>query len=212
MTWDDFETSEDIDRGGEFLDQEGTYHFAIVSAERDPSFGGKMTEGIKLGVVALEGTPRTPGGAFSEKDKTTNLMFFAPKLTQANQGEFNRKRITRLLVATNQIDRPGQKAKIDPQRMIGQQVIARLRKDDAGKYLELSFLDIWHVDDPEASKFPRSKDALAMLRPDQRRSPESFAGGEPKTKSSVGQEDQAAPAQTVPASAVAVSRSELDEL
>ena len=165
--------------GGNFLRIPGTYHLVVLDVDEQPTKrGGELIDGFRVKCDVLDGTVQVDG-ACTEIGKSVDIMFFAPKLTQPNDGEFNRKRISRFLMATNLLppDALGKKAEAELQDAVGKQFVATLELTKDGKFLELSFLDLWHVDDPAAKGFPKSAQGLSMLPADER-----WVDGKPGTK------------------------------
>lgn len=156
----EFDTSEDISDA--FLKEPGTYHLVCYdSQEAATDKEGKPLDAFRISASVAAGT--VPG----QVNKTVDLLFFHPKPTDKNGGEFALKRRTRALIALSKV-RPaeiGKRVSIDltPETTIGRQFIATLEKAKDKDYLQLHFADIFHVDDPEAAAFPKAAKLLAML-------------------------------------------------
>lgn len=168
----EFDTSEDIS-GGAFLKEPGTYHLVCYdSQEAATDREGKPLDAFRISASVAAGT--VPGQA----NKTVDLLFFHPKPTDKNGGEFALKRRTRALIALSKV-RPseiGKRVSIDltPETTVGRQFVATLEKVKDKDYLQLHFADIYHIDDPEAAAFPKAANIVAMLPADQRLTAKDF--------------------------------------
>lgn len=170
-----------FDTGGAFLSEPGTYHLAVMDVNEQPtSRDGKLLDGFRVEAEVLGGP---------QAKKQVELMFFNPKLTDKNNGEMAKKKQGRFVLATGVIQaaKPGEKVTVDLQLAKGRQFIATLALDDRGddnakKFLQLHFADIWHVDDPTAAKCEFNQAAIKLIPANLRRSPESFAKPDAKSK------------------------------
>jgi len=175
-----FRTSESADTGGgNWLDKPGTYHLVVTSVDEEPkSKKGEMLDAFRVTMQALEGTVRDKDG-FTERGKTVDIMFWSPKLTDKNEGEFSRKKQTRYLLSTGLITESqlGSDVEIDLEQSRGRHVIATLEERDGDgdkKFIDLHFADIFHIDDPAVAKFPKCQRSLGMIPKAHRRAPNSF--------------------------------------
>lgn len=169
----EMEMPDSFDTGGTFLAEPGTYHFAVMEVNEQPTAkNGTLLDGFRVDAEVLAGP---------QAKKQVELMFFAPKLTDKNNGEMAKKKQGRFVLATGILAdaKPGEKVVVDLQKAKSRQFIATMAKgtDAQGnekKFLELHFADIWHVDDPSATKCELNQAALSLLPKSLRRSPESF--------------------------------------
>ncbi len=155
-----FDAPETTDTGGgNFLRDPGTYHLICTSVE-DPATNkdGGVLGGFRANFQVLAGS--TPG----QRDKTCDVIFWDPKLTDKNEGLFARQRQAAFYIATG-IIKPQDLGKsgltIDPEKAKGRQCVATFEIED--KFIRLHFCDLWHVDDPAAAKFPKDEKSLAMI-------------------------------------------------
>lgn len=176
-----YRAPETIDTGGgNWLDKPGTYHLIITAATESPlKKNGEMLDGFRITCQAIDGTVRDSAG-FTEKDKTVELMFWHPKLTDKNEGMFSRQKQAKLFIATGLLteEQLGQEVDLDLEDVVGKQIIATLEANegDTGRtFLDLHFSDLWHVDDPAAAKCPKNQKAIELMPPSHRRKAESFA-------------------------------------
>lgn len=174
-----YRAPETLDSGGNWIDKPGTYHLVITGADEHPTkANGEMLDAFRIACLALEGTVRE-GGEFTERDKTVNLMFFNPKLTDKNEGAFARQKQGKFFLAAGLLteDQLGQEVELDLADCVGRQIIATLeeRDGDAGRtFIDLHFSDVWHIDDPAASKFPKCEKSIKLAPPPHRRDPKTF--------------------------------------
>lgn len=169
----EFETSEGTATGS-FLREPGTYHLIVVDSEETATDReGKPLDAFRIS--AAVGTGTVPG----QENKTVDLLFFHPKPTDKNNGEFARTRRTRAMIALSKIkpaEADGRKVSIDlrPEATIGRQFVATLEKVKDKDFLQLHFSDIYHVDDPAAAAFPKSAKLIEMIPADQRLTAKDF--------------------------------------
>jgi len=168
--------------GGNWLSEPGTYHLIVTGVDEEATTkDGKVLDAFRVSFEALEGTTKDKHGDFTGRKKTCDLLFWNPKLTDKNEGEFARKKQGRFMLATGLLDEgsAGKEVEINLESAIGRQVIATLEqkegKDDR-KFLDLHFADIFHIDDPAGSKFPMCKRSLGLIPKSHHRDPKSFGG------------------------------------
>lgn len=168
------DTTEDV--GGsasdQYLNEAGTYHCVITSVAENEGPKGNPIDGFTIGLAVLEGTAK------GQKDKSTNLCLFSPDQSKSDKSqEWSRKKQTAFAIAAGLIDlkKLGGKVQIDLQDAVGRQVVVTFDHDDSGKYLQLSYANIYHVDDPRAANFPKDKEALAIIPKEQRKESMYFA-------------------------------------
>ena len=176
--------------GGNWLQQPGTYHIVITGADENPTnAAGGPIDGFRITGQALEGTAKDEDGKFTEKDKTVDLIFWNPKLTDKNEGLFARQKQGKFFLATGLMteDQLGSDVDIDLEDSIGRHVIVTLEETEGTgdrKFLQLHFSSIWHIDDPAVAKFPQCAKSKGLIPKAHRRDPKSFGASKaPATKS-----------------------------
>lgn len=171
--------------GGNWLDKPGTYHLVVTAVDEEPiSRKKELISGFKVDFQALEGTVRDADGKFTEEDKTTDIVFFNPKITDKNEGLFARQKQAAFFVATglmteDQLGKSG--IKIDLKQAVGRHVIATMEEETSGqgkKFIRLAYADIFHIDDPRAANFPKNEKAMSLIPSAHRRDPKSFTIGD----------------------------------
>lgn len=178
-------TTDDLSGGGagNFLDKPGIYHFLVTEAYEGTNQKGEMYDGVVLTCSALDGNVRDAKNAFSERDKTVNVRFRAPGMSDKDGGDFARKVLSALALACDLV-KPQELNKeldIDFTKCRGKQVVMKIRQSDPNpttgrQYLELSFSDVWHVDDPRTAGIPKSADHLGVIAKENRHAdPAHFA-------------------------------------
>lgn len=166
MTDDVYESEmpDDTEPGGNFLSAEGSYHLVVMEADPRPlNKKNELIQGFKIKFCVLAGTVE------GQKGKEIDLIFFNPRLDQKNQGEFSRKRQARFWLATGLVNKNDDKIRVSFDAARGRHVVARLEKDDDGKYLVLAYQDIFHVDDQEAACVPMDTKAIDAIPKEWRR-------------------------------------------
>ncbi len=177
--------------GSAFAKEPGTYHMIIQGVDDLPTKkdGTPIDNAdFRVNFAILAGT------VDGQQDKTGELTFFHPKATEKNGGAFTIKKADRMLLAVCMIsdEDKGAEVDIDYQDMVGRQFIAKLELSQDEKYLQLSYADVYHVDDPAVAAIPKNQEALKLIEPQFRR-----IGNRPKTtnvRRTVQQETATAPA------------------
>jgi hypothetical protein len=158
-----WQTGDDVNTGGKFLSEPGTYHLAVTAVDENvTNKDGQLIDNaaFRIHVEVLDGT------VAGQKEKTKDIIFFHPKPSQANGGAFARKRIDRLFLAANLMGMDavgGKEVVFDLSKMVGQQIVAKFQMDDDNKYVELAFADIFHVDDLAVKDIPKDKAMMALI-------------------------------------------------
>lgn len=178
MSGFELECPEDIDGQSNFLTEPGTYHAVVIAVDEAPtSKAGVLLEGFRVEFAVLDGT------VAGQKDKQFDIMFFKPKLTDKNGGEFAKRKQARFAIATGILPRaePGKRVTVDLQQANGRQLVVELehQKDmttgEPTKFLQLTWANIYHVDDPAVAKVPKDATALSLLPDELRKKPADFA-------------------------------------
>ncbi len=168
----EFETSESMESGA-FLKLAGTYQlFVVDSEEQATDKDGRPCEASTVTCEAVAGT------ATGFEKKQIKLWINWPSANHKDGGAFARRVQTRWLVALGKLSPKsiGGRVSVDLTRetTMGCQFFATLKKKDNTEKLEVDGANVYHVDDPEASAFPRNEKMLAYLRPDQRLTAKDF--------------------------------------
>ncbi len=178
MSGFELECPEDIDGQSNFLTEPGTYHAVVIAVDEAPtSKAGVLLEGFRVEFAVLDGT------VAGQKGKQFDIMFFKPKLTDKNGGEFAKRKQARFAIATGILPRaePGKRVTVDLQQANGLQLVVELehQKDmttgEPTKFLQLAWANIYHVDDPAVAKVPKDATALSLLPDKLRKKPADFA-------------------------------------
>jgi len=148
-----------------FLKEPGTYHCAVTQVLEGTGPKGGIIDGFTVGLDVLAGTTN------GQEGKVINVTLFNPRLDQSENGKaMARRKQGAFLIASNVVNpaSSGQRVTVDLQKAVGQQIVAKFAKDEregGGDYLQLSYADIWHVDDPHCANVPKRDDAIAMIPP-----------------------------------------------
>lgn len=172
---------------GGFLNEPGTYHVVVTEVREGETHKGTPIDGITITMEVLAGTIESQAG------KTKNESLFLPsqkdlaKEEQTGTPAMSKKKIAALYIATNQMQPSdlGKSIEVDDQLMIGQQFVVEFDEqkemDGEGKYtvstgnIQISYSDIFHVDDPSVKAVPKNADALGMIPVEQRHDEAWFA-------------------------------------
>lgn len=173
---------ENFDSESNFLSEPGTYHVVVLHVDEQPvGKNQQLLDGFRVDFAVLDGT--TPG----QRDKQVELMFFRPKMTDKNNGEFAKRKQGRFALATGIIPRaePGQRVTVDLQQAAGRQLVIEVERQtdqqtgQPTKFLQLAWANIWHVDDPAVAKIPKDATALSLLPASLRKKPSDFEKPKP---------------------------------
>lgn len=157
--------------GGQWCKKPGTYHVIVNELDENAATkDGRPIDGLKMSAEILDGTEKDQIG------KTIEETFYRPDPGSNDKGEFAKLKLTKLFLALGLIKehQPGKRVAIDPQDGIGRQIVLRVdnrkNKNTDKIYLSLDGASVFHVDDLEVKDIPKSKDALALIPPEQRKS------------------------------------------
>ncbi len=161
----------EFQKGAAWLSTPGTYHFSIVHVD-DPALdkNDAALDGVRIQLSVLnEG---------DEQGKMFDEILWTPAETDDENSWAQRKQGA-FLVAAGLVNenQAGQEIEIDATNAINRQVIVTVAKDTRegrdGR-LQMSYANIFHIDDPRVAKTPKSAAAIKLIPADQRRKPESF--------------------------------------
>jgi len=177
---------------GNYLNEAGTFHCVVNRVLDGVDQKGNPLSGFNVQFTVLAGTVE---GAAS---KEFNLTFFDPDMSRSEGSQrWATKKQTAFFVATNlmNLQAMGEEVEIDVAFSEGSQVVIQVEKDDDGKYLQLCWANIYHVDDPRAKEFPKDQQSLSILDAGNRKKPEYFESltskktGQPQSTPRVSAED-----------------------
>jgi hypothetical protein len=189
-----------------FLSNPGTYHFAVMSADENPTYRGGDKKGQMMDGFEIEAAVQ----AGPEKGKSHRFFVRNPNLSHKDQGVFCKALRGKWLEAIAVVD-PSQRGKTVTIELVngngqvlvmGRQFIATMEANKGQNdksYLDLAGAKVWHVDDPNADKCERNQAALSpnIYPPKFRRDPSSFkqnGNGNGTANKAPAQQQQTAPA------------------
>lgn len=159
--------------GGKYVSKPGVFHAAIVGVDENPaSRKGEALDGVQFTASILAGTDP------SQKDKTIDIIMWNPQAEDDEKKQQQAKKVqTAFCIATCLIGhfQAGVKVTVEPTDAIGRQVVLKLRykqKFDvpSGQWVdtdrvELSFSDIYHVDDAWVTNnsVPLESEAIKLI-------------------------------------------------
>ena len=158
---DNFEVTDDFGGVSSRLTAPGTYHVQVTDVHVGKKVNHTTGDGFTIACEVLDGTDET------QRNATFSLWFPYPNATQKDNGAFCRRKISRLLVATNQVDpnRKGQAVQVDFEAIAGHQIVVKMTIPDGREYVELAYDEIFHVDDPRVAKIRKHAESLAVVPP-----------------------------------------------
>jgi len=173
-------SSQDIGGEGKAVSEGGTFHCSVVRSADGASTKGNSMNGISALLTVLAGT--VP----SQVEKEFHLHLYDPDLSKSEASqEWSTKKQTAYAIAINQMEpsKLGESVEVEFGEADGQQIIITLEESEyeGKKSIDLAYASIFHVDDPRAANFPKSKEGLSILPAELRRKPEYFAALVKKT-------------------------------
>ena len=181
-----FDAPETVSGGGGFLNEPGTFHMVINNLVEGEGPKGTPIDGITVTFEVLAGT------AQGQENKIKQDSLFKPSLQDLAREEKDgtacmaRKKLAAFFIATNLLDPAnlGKPVEINTSEAIARQLIVKygwkMEKDGNDKYtvqtdkLEISYSDIFHVDDPQVKDIPKNAEALALIPKEHRHSADWF--------------------------------------
>jgi hypothetical protein len=186
-------TADDLADSGR-LDVPGVYHVLVKSVKDMEMSNGDAGEGFTVEFQILAGP---------QQDRTTKQYLADGQPSHKDGGEFARKRQTVFLIAANvltPVQLNGEAVEFDPEEAAGSQLVVKFRqgeytnkKNEKAHSIELSSLDMYHVDDPRKPACDINAGALNLIDKKLRRDATFFA---PLASSSSRSSKPAPPAQT----------------
>jgi len=169
-----FHSSEDVGGESKQLKKPGTYHCSIRQCRDGQTTSGKPINGVSAILTVLAGTES------DEVDHEFHLHLFDPNLSASEKAqEWAIKKQTAFGVAINEINPAdlGKGLELDFEAGEGQQIFATFDENEHNGEvnLQVSYANLYHVDDPRAAKFPKNENALKMIPKDLRKSADWFA-------------------------------------
>lgn len=178
----DFDTADDVAGGGGFVADPGTYHMVVTNILEGQGKKGSPINGFTVEADVLAGTVQGCDG------KKWSESLFGPSGNSEAGDEWSKKKITAFLLATNLItpDKLGSRITAELQDAIGRQFLVRLEREMEldgktgkytipGKYLQIVFANIYHVDDPDVKDIPKNADAIGLVPKEHRHDATWFA-------------------------------------
>lgn len=165
-----FEAPEDLSSGdSNRLSEPGTYHLIITNVREGEGPNGKPCDGFTFEADVLAGTTEGCHG------KTVKETIFAPNFKSSDDAQkMSRKKLAAFFIASDAMtpDQLGKSVNIELSEAVGKQIVAefdrQMEKDAQGKYtvptkyIQISYANIYHVDDPDVKDVPKHKEALKM--------------------------------------------------
>lgn len=164
-------TASDLNGESSAISKAGKYHVAVVRSADGSSTKGNTFGGVSAVLAVLEG---------DQKEKEFHLHLFDPDMSKSESSqEWANKKQTAYAIAIGQLDpsQLGEEAEIEFV-CDGMQLVIDLEmsEDEKGKpRLELSYANLYHVDDPRVAKVPKNADALKLIPAELRKKPEWFS-------------------------------------
>lgn len=175
-----FDAPETTQGEGGGLSVPGTFHAVINDVVEGQTAKGKPIDGLTVTFEVLAGTVDGQAG------KTRSETLFVPSLQDIQREEQSgtpsmpRKKLAALFIAANAMspEQLGKPVNIDVATLVGQQLVIKFEhqkeKDGQGKYtietqyIQISYSDIFHVDDPAVAAVPKNDESLSLIEPAKR--------------------------------------------
>lgn len=163
-------TTETTQGEGGGLRDAGTYHVVVNEVREGESQKGKPIDGLTVSFEVFDGTTKGQAG------KTHTESFFLPtKKDEEKTASMKLRKLTAMAIAGNlmQPEQLGEELDIPFASMVGQQMVVKfdhqMEMDGEGKYtipskyIQVSYSDLFHVDDPAVKSVPKNADALSLI-------------------------------------------------
>lgn len=171
----EFDQSETIEStGGKYANKPGKFHFMIVQAVANPAKkdGTPMMGCLQVDMEIVAGTDPTQVG------KTFEARLWKGKPDDKDGGEMANKKLSCLSVALGGQHVPKGKGGIDIANITARQIIAELAfrpGTDGKERLDISYANIYHVDDEKVKDVPKNPEYLGLIPKHFRRDPALLA-------------------------------------
>lgn len=166
------ETTDDVDSGeSQYLAEPGTYHCVVTAVAEGEGPKGNPIDGFTVTLAVLDGTTK------GQKDKQTSLCLFSPDPEKEESSQkWSRRKQQSFAIATEVLSlskKLGGSVSVELSDAVGRQLVVAFEKGE--KYLQLSYDNIYHIDDPRAAKFPKCQEAIGIVPKELRKQAEYFA-------------------------------------
>lgn len=138
----------------------GIYHLAISAVDTQPaSKSGEALDGLQVSFQVLTGTVE------GQEGKEFRQLFFYPSPSAKDGGKFAAKRLAMLGLATEVISRDQLGKSVDPNwdDMAARHFVAAVKEGSDPKYREIDGLKMWHVNHPDAAKYPKDAEVMEAM-------------------------------------------------
>lgn len=167
----EFDQSESVEStGGKYASKPGKFHFMITQAIANPAKkdGTPMMGCLQVDMEIVAGTDETQVG------KTFEARLWKGKPDDKDKGEMANKKLSCLAVALGGQHVPGGKGGINIDNIAARQIVAELAMrpgTDGKERLDISYANIYHVDDEKVKDVPKSQEFLTLIPKHFRRDP-----------------------------------------
>jgi hypothetical protein len=171
----EFDQSESVEStGGKYASKPGKYHFMITQAIANPpkKDSTPMMGCLLIDMEIVAGTDPTQVG------KTFEARLWKGKPDDKDGGEMANKKLSCLAVALGGQHVPKGKGGIDIANIASRQIVAELAMragTDGKERLDISYANIFHVDDDKVKDVPKNQDFLGYIPKHLRRDPALLA-------------------------------------
>jgi hypothetical protein len=182
-----FDAPETTQGEGGGLSTPGTYHVVINDVREGESAKGAAIDGLTITVEVLAGTVEGQAGKTRSESLFLPSMKDVAKEEETGQPSMPRKKLAAIFIAANAMapESLGKPVNIETALMVGQQCVIKfenqMEQDGEGKYtvptkyIQISYADIFHVDDPAVKAVPKNADALSLIAKEYRHDEAWFA-------------------------------------
>ena len=173
----------DLVGGADYCSTPGTYHALIDNVRAGLSIKDEVQDGATLELTIMD------GDVAGQKNKKVNVtLWYLREDKSLEDQDISVRRLNNFALAANLL-LPTQlgmdEVEVNEEDATGHQIVIKLaharKKNAVGEYvddekfLQISYGDIWHVDDPFVAKIPKNQDAIKTIDPKYRHSADWFA-------------------------------------
>lgn len=164
-------TASDLNGESSAISKAGKYHVVVIRSADGQTTKGNSITGVSAVLSVLEG---------EEKEKEFHLHLFDPDMIKSESSqEWAKKKQTAYAIAIGQLNPAELGEEVEVEFVCdGTQLVIDLEmgEDQQGKpRLELSYANLYHVDDPRVDKVAKNEQALKLIPAELRKKPEYFS-------------------------------------
>ena len=147
--------------GGGFVSEEGLYHFVISRIDDKPTNKDNVPLDNAFFTAYMKVVASTVKG---QEEKEHRQTFYFKNESHRDGGAFSQKILDRFFLAVGVLtpETIGEQVNFEWEDLVGRQLLAKIKKNNKG-YADIEGASTFHVDDPDASGYPKNDAYLKMI-------------------------------------------------